>query len=185
MRQEDLEQRWQQGCHNAAQLWRELKTRGFTGRPHALRDWLQKQYGRRRERVKQQTPPPRSPRISPRKAAWQVLKEPRQAQPFLDELDRRSPQIAALAATAREFCRIIRERDMSAWPQWKRIAAAGPFAGLAKHLCHDESAFLAALQQPWSNGPVEGHVARLKLIQRSMYGRAGFDLLRLRVLHAA
>ena len=35
----------------------------------------------------------------------------------------------------------------------------------------------------WSNGPVEGHVNRLKLIKRSMYGRAKFDLLRLRVLH--
>jgi transposase len=46
MHQEYLEQRWQQGCHNAAQLWRELQTRGFACRPHTLRDWLQKQYGR-------------------------------------------------------------------------------------------------------------------------------------------
>ena len=41
-----------------------------------------------------------------------------------------------------------------------------------------------ALQHPWSNGPVEGHVHRLKLIKRSMYGRAKFDLLRLRVVNA-
>ncbi len=54
----------------------------------------------------------------------------------------------------------------------------------AKHLCSDEAAFLAALQQPWSNGPVEGHIHRLKLIKRSMYGRAKFDLLRLRVVNA-
>lgn len=182
---EYLEQRWQHGCHNAAQLWRELQTRGFVGRPHTLRDWLQKQYGRRREHVKQQTPQPSQPRISPRKTAWQVLKQPEQAQPFLDQLYRRSPQIAALAATAREFCRIIRERDAPAWPEWRRNAAAGPLAGFAKHLCHDEAAFLAALQLPWSNGPVEGQVHRLKLIKRSMYGRASLDLLRLRVLHAA
>jgi hypothetical protein len=38
---------------------------------------------------------------------------------------------------------------------------------------------------PWSNGPVEGHVNRLKTIKRQMYGRANFDLLQLRVLHAA
>ncbi len=182
---EYLEQRWRQGCHNAAQLWRELQALGFTGRPHTLRDWLQKQYGRRRERVEQPNPQPSQPRISPRKAAWQMLKQSEQAQPFLDELYRRSPQIATLAATAREFCRMIRERDVAAWPEWQRIAAAGPLAGFAKHLCRDEAAFLAALQQPWSNGPVEGHVHRLKLIKRSMYGRAGFDLLRLRVLHAA
>lgn len=86
---------------------------------------------------------------------------------------------------AREFGRIIRERDVSARPKWQNDATASPLASFAKHLCRDESAFLAALQQPWSNGPVEGHVHRLKLIKRSMYGRAGFDLLRLRVLHAA
>jgi transposase len=42
---EYLEQRWQQGCHNAAQLWRELQAQGFAGRPHTLRDWLQSNTG--------------------------------------------------------------------------------------------------------------------------------------------
>jgi transposase len=49
----------------------------------------------------------------------------------------------------------------------------------------DQHAVEAALTLPWSNGPVEGHVHRLKLIKRQMYGRASFDLLRLRVLHQA
>jgi transposase len=44
---------------------------------------------------------------------------------------------------------------------------------------------LAALQTPWSNGQVEGQVHRLKLVKRQMYGRASFDLLRLRVLNTA
>ncbi len=42
---------------------------------------------------------------------------------------------------------------------------------------------LAGLTLPWSTGPVEGNVNRLKLSKRSMYGRAEFDLLKLRVLH--
>ena len=46
-----------------------------------------------------------------------------------------------------------------------------------------KDAVLAGLTLPWSNGPVEGQVNRLKLIKRSMYGRAKFDLLKLRVLH--
>ena len=58
-------------------------------------------------------------------------------------------------------------------------------SGFAKHLCRDEAAFPAALEQPWSNGPVEGYIHSLKLIKRSMYGRANFDLLRPRVLKAA
>ena len=42
-----------------------------------------------------------------------------------------------------------------------------------------------AVAEPWSNGPVEGQINRLKLIKRQIFGRAGFDLLRQRVLHAA
>ena len=49
----------------------------------------------------------------------------------------------------------------------------------------DESAVTAALTEAWSNGPVEGQVNRLKMIKRQMYGRAGFKLLRVRVLRAA
>ena len=41
----------------------------------------------------------------------------------------------------------------------------------------------AAATTRWSNGPVEGHVNRLKTIQRQMYGRAGFGLLKARVVN--
>jgi transposase len=43
----------------------------------------------------------------------------------------------------------------------------------------------AALALPWSTGPVEGQINRLKLLKRQMYGRAGLDLLRGRLLAAA
>ena len=43
----------------------------------------------------------------------------------------------------------------------------------------------AAVTQRWSNGPVEGHVNRLKMIKRQMYRQAGFVLLRAGVLNAA
>ncbi len=43
----------------------------------------------------------------------------------------------------------------------------------------------AAVAEPWSNGPVEGQINRIKLIKRQMFGRAKFDLLRQRVLQAA
>jgi transposase len=58
-------------------------------------------------------------------------------------------------------------------------------ANFAKQLCRDEAALLAALQQPWSNGPVEGHIHWMKLNKCAMYGRASLDLLRLRVVLAA
>ena len=46
----------------------------------------------------------------------------------------------------------------------------------------DLAAVTAGLSLPYSSGPVEGHVNRIKTIKRQMYGRANFDLLRLRVL---
>jgi len=52
----------------------------------------------------------------------------------------------------------------------------------AEGLKKDGSGVYEATRQAWSNGPVEGHVNRLKTIKRQMYGRASFDLLRLRVL---
>jgi transposase len=79
----------------------------------------------------------------------------------------------------------VRGRDCDAWPAWLEAAIKTPLANFAKHLSRDRDAVLAALRLPWSNGAVEGHIHRLKLIKRQMYGRASFDLLRLRVLHAA
>jgi transposase len=113
------------------------------------------------------------------------LKEPEDARPYLEEVRNRSPEIATLATLAREFGRIIRKRDVNAWPQWCMNAKNSLLANFAKYLSRDEAAILAALQQPWNNGPVEGSIHRLKLVKRSMYGRAKFDLLRIRVVHAA
>jgi hypothetical protein len=46
----------------------------------------------------------------------------------------------------------------------------------------DLRAVLAAMETRWSNGQIEGQINRLKAIKRQMYGRAGFHLLRARVL---
>ncbi len=48
-----------------------------------------------------------------------------------------------------------------------------------------DSPVKAALETAWGNGQTEGQVNRLKLIKRQIYGRAGFDLLRRRVIQAA
>ncbi len=46
----------------------------------------------------------------------------------------------------------------------------------------DRDAVIAGLTLPWSSGVVEGHVNRIKMLKRQMFGRAGFQLLRKRVL---
>ena len=103
---------------------------------------------------------------------------------LLADLYRQMPELAANAQAAREFFRIVRKRDIAAWPRWLEQARYTALAGFALSVQRDEAAVMAALRLPWSNGPVESHVHRLKMLKRQMYGRAGFDLLRLRVLYA-
>jgi transposase len=95
-------------------------------------------------------------RASPHQTAWMLLKEPEDAWPYLEELCSKSPEIAPLASLAREFGRMIRKQDVDAWPLWCKDAKSSLLATFARYLCRDKAAVLAALQQPWSNGPVEG-----------------------------
>lgn len=64
--QEYLEQRWQQGCRNAAQLWRELREQGFAGQSRMVRDWIRKHRGSRRCPAGQLRSSSTQPRSSPR-----------------------------------------------------------------------------------------------------------------------
>jgi transposase len=80
----------------------------------------------------------------------------------------------------------MRERTGQQLEQWlldMQESGLLEFESFLSGIQRDKDAVLAGLTLPWSNGLTEGHVNRLKLIKRSMYGRAKFDLLRLRVLH--
>jgi len=91
-------------------------------------------------------------RISPRHAAWLMLKEPESAKSYLEHLYRTSPEIAKLAQVAREFFRIVRHRDLQAWVPWLASTEGTPLAAFASSLLRDRQAVMAALQMPWSNG---------------------------------
>src|SRR5262249_24954773 len=81
---------------------------------------------------------------------------------------------------------MVRERtgeQLDSWLTKVETSQLAAFQTFVTGVHKDKEAVLAGLTLPWSTGPVEGHVNRLKLIKRSMYGRAEFDLLRLRVLH--
>ncbi len=126
-----------------------------------------------------------SPRISIRQTVWHILKETPATQQYLEQVYQTSPEISVVARLSKEFFRIVRQRDMAALTPWFEAAKATALGGFASHLARDRDAVEAALKLPWSQGQVEGQVHRLKLIKRQMYGRAGFDLLRLRVIQKA
>lgn len=67
-------------------------------------------------------PPP----VSPRRIAWLILKDPEGSRPYLNELFRQSPEIASSAAVARQFVRMFRDGDASAWASVAYIGCAKP-----------------------------------------------------------
>lgn len=95
------------------------------------------------------------------------------------------PRLAKAALMVDRFRRMIRNRSAADFSSWLEDAAAGPLASFAKGVAADQSAVMAALTEPWSNGQTEGQINRLKLIKRQMYGRAHLDLLRARVIGTA
>ena len=103
---------------------------------------------------------------------------------FLEGLVQAAPEIGCAVAEARAFAALIRDRDRAAFNPWLERCRDGPLSSLAASLERDRAAAEAALELPWSTSPVERHTHRLKLIKRTMYGRAGLDLLRARMLAA-
>lgn len=96
------------------------------------------------------------------------------------------PTLAEPLGLAGEFLEMARGREgapLSDWLDRAERCGSGPLRTFAGSLRADEAAVAAGLTTKWSNGPVEGQVNRLKTIKRSMYGRAGFRLLRARVRH--
>ncbi len=86
------------------------------------------------------------------------------------------------------FRSMVRQRQGDCLDGWLSAVAKSHLAELqtfAFGIERDKAAVQAGLTLPYSNGLLEGHTNRLKLIKRSMYGRAKFDLLRQRVLCAS
>lgn len=93
--------------------------------------------------------------------------------------------VAAAYDLSQAFLQMVRERQADDLLPWlETVGKNGPDAlrGFVWGLRRDYAAVKGALTVKWSNGQTEGQVNRLKLIKRQMYGRANFDLLRLRVL---
>ena len=93
--------------------------------------------------------------------------------------------IAGSTVLARQFRRMVRQRQPDELDSWIAMAGSTALKGFADGLQRDFAAVRAALSSRWSTSPVEEQISRLKTIKRPMYGRAGFDLLRHRVLPAA
>jgi transposase len=183
-----LLRRLAEGCTNQRRLWQEITAQGFVGTRSLVSKWIRAQ--------RQALPAPATtvcPTLpGPQQLAWLVLRAHdatlAEEDHLLWERLRGYEELAWVQERAAEFTAMVRERQLAALDPWLAACRAGPVPELcnfADSVSKDGAAVRAALTLPWSTGPVEGHIHKLKLIKRSAYGRMKLDLLRLRVLHAA
>jgi transposase len=190
-----LERRWNEGCHTGLQLWREVCAQGYRGRQGAIWPVLR--------RLRQGYPPiqeldpqwsqrlvrrPPSPRrmagVWLRRAADRTQAEHQALERFLELC----PEARLAFSLTERFTSLLREGRSDALEAWLEDASTSglpEFHSFATGLRRDQPAIVAAVTLPYSNGQTEGQITKLKLLKRSMYGRASFELLRRRVLLAA
>lgn len=192
--------RWQAGCDNGMQLWREIDAQGYPGSRALVARWVAQQRGvlpstsghvtkRRGRRPAPPRPQPAVRPISARRAAWLLVRQPADLTDAewdtLTRLLNACPAVATAYPLAQTFGTMVRERRGAALDEWLHAAATSSVPELHSFVAgvrRDLAAVRAGLTLDVSQGQVEGQVNRLKLIKRSMYGRANFDLLRQRVL---
>ncbi len=194
---------WHEGNRNGLQLYRELTSRGYKGSSKAMYNYLATLRtpqsdapqlvplkSRRRKSVPSLPAPLEN--FSAQRATWLFVCQPEKLDQVQQEelmlIRQASPSAEAAYGLAQAFMQMIREHTGQPLDSWLSSVEAShlpELKSIARGIHQDKAAVLAGLTLPWSQGPLEGHVNRLKLIKRSMYGRAKLPLLRARVLHVA
>ena len=185
----------EQGGRNAAALFRDLVKQGCSASYDAVRRFVRRRLGstgRPGPRVGSLTVPAPPATPSARQLSFAFI---RREADRTEEQQRQVERLLAgseslrdglhLAASFAALVRKLATGSLGDWLAQAEGAACAEMRTFAASLRQDEAAVAAALTEAWSNGPIEGHVNRLKVIKRTMYGRAGLELLRARVLCAA
>jgi len=135
--------------------------------------------------------PQRIQKYAPNAALWLFVRDPES----LDEVEHEDLAAFCQASTAlkkaydlvQDFLSMVHKREghrLETWLEQVESSDLSELQSFATGVERDKAAVQAGLTWWINNGVVEGSVTKVKLIKRQMYGRAGFALLRQRVLHA-
>ena len=129
--------------------------------------------------------------LTPRRASWVVLRRETKRTDAesqqLTMLRAQQAEVAEAIALAQDFATLVRQRQPTQLDPWLKRAttsAVDAMRRFATGLYEDYEAVKAGMTLPWSTSPVEGHINRLKMVKRQMFGRARLDLLSRRFLLA-
>jgi transposase len=172
------------------QLWQELEAQGYRGSYKSVWMFTRSWQPATIPAAPAPPPAPTAPVRTPRQAMWLLTRKrdtlDDKEQAYRERLCELCPDLATAEALVQAFQTMLRERRVEQLDSWLAQASACGVRELRRFalgLQQDHAAVRAALEYPWSQGQTEGQVRSLKQIKRQMYGRAKFDLLRLRVLH--
>lgn len=176
-----LSRRAAEGCTNARVLHQEIRELGFRGSYTSMTPF------NRKLRTEPAWIAPGPPSVR-RLTGW-ITRHPdglgehekQQLKAVLDAC----PEPDAAFGHVRSFARMLTRLEGERLPEWIAAASADDLPGIsafARGLERDIEAVTAGLTQPWNSGLVEGNVNRIKMLKRQTYGRAGFSLLRKRIL---
>ena len=191
-----LLERWNAGCRDALRLYGEFQRRGYRGSDATVARYAQRvrqaQGQTPRHRPRQARPVVAMPHhqlLTARRAAWLVLRrtDKRHAdEPWqLTQWQAQHAELAEAIELTQDFAHLVRQRQGESLDAWLARVAQSPIGALqrlAKGLSDDDDAVKTGLTWPWSNGPVEEQITRLKRLKRQMFGRASLDLLQRRFL---
>ena len=183
-------ERWEAGCHNIAQLHRELVAAGHTLTYRNVYRQLVRSLPEGRKKSGSSSQLPRSPVLA-RQAVFLLLRRPEKLeaedQETLALLRSLHPEVDQVYELVQQFTQMLRERlgeRLDSWLDQVKQTNIPELQSFTAGIEKDKEAVKAGLSWWINNGMVEGHVTKLKLIKRQGYGQAGFPLLRKRVLHA-
>nr|WP_308802060.1 transposase [Streptomyces polyasparticus] len=163
-----LVRRWHEGCTDAARLFREIRAQGYPGRtPQAVRRYL------RPLRTSLGSIRSPAPVHKPQQIANWIMRNPEHLRADearqLDEVLARCPELSAARGHVTAFARMVcglRGDHFATWTDAVRGDDLPALHAFADGLQRDQDAVIAGLTLPWSSGPVEGHVNRIKMLRR-------------------
>jgi len=190
--EEYLLRRWNEGCRNATLLYREIREQGYPGGKTVVKDYIKYL----RMYPSQSTlPHPRQQRAasaSPRELRWLLARQredlDEEQQARLQRLLTISTDVQRVHALLQNFHVMLRQKQhemLDCWLEQAHKSGIAEMRRFALGVRRDYDAVKAAILLPWSQGQTEGQVNKLKTVKRMMYGRAGFALLRQRLLQSS
>ena len=176
-----LDAQWDGGCRNGLALWRALRQQGFSGCRGVVSEWAAR---RKRAEKAGASSLDRAPSARTIARLLTISRDrlSKAETTTVASIERGVNVLVEARDMIAEFQGIIRRKALAALDGWLDRARHTLIASFANGVIKDKAAVAAAISSPWPNGQTEGHICKLKLVKRQMYGRGKLDLLQARLI---